>query len=417
MEMPTHQSITRTYSVAFLTICAFALVRPLVTTSFFATHSLFGLSFLEVFGIGMSYLFFVLILFNLNKIRLDGITFLIVFFCFYCLLSILWGSNVKEISKLILPVSIFFLVRVAVKEEWQVNILLVLTIIGYIIPIFGSALLISLGKSIYMTIYWTGTERYAGMYSKIHTLAHSMFVFMAVFLIYKGLDNRTKTDGKYFLYFCYFLTVLSLYNVYYTYTRTAFIGIMIFVILYLFGRRSYKIIITVLLLAIIIVISSSNFRTIFFDVYEGFGEEGDISKMGSGRVGIWTNIISTFSNASFEVKGIGFGVGRLINNIPFNLAEGHSDLISLLLTLGIIGVIIYLSIFTKMFLDVAKSKIRRIPKYTFLGFLFAVFCMNSISNSYLARFELAQYFFFIMGIFYVLHNNLSQRSYEEAPVS
>ena len=394
------------YSVIFLILCTFAVIRPITTISFFATHQVLGITLSEIFSLGSSYLFLVLILFHLKELRLDGIGLFILFFCSYCVLSILWGSSVREILRLILPALVFFMVRITVREKWQIKHLLLLMIIGYIIPILGSALLISLGKTMYMTIYWTGLERYSGMYLKIHTLAHAMFVFLATFLFYLDLDRTDQHKKRLLVYSCYFLAMLSVYNLYCTYTRTVFVGLAILGIFNLLGRRSYKTLIVALLVMLTIVVTSSHFQTIFFDVYEPLQGEGDISKMGSGRIGRWSSMVRIFGNSSFETKLIGFGAGGSLNGSPFTLALGHSDLFSLFFSLGVIGLLSYLSLVVKVFLDMVKSGIMRPMKYTLLGFLLAALAMNFLSNSYLVRFEIAQYFFLVIGFFSVL-NELS----------
>ena len=176
--MFSDQTETRKYSIFFLILCAFSLLRPMVTISFFADNGFAGVSFLDLFSLGTSYLFIILILIHLKSVRIDGTDLVILLFCTYCFVSIFWGSAPQEVLRLILPAAAFFFVKFAVTEKWQIKQLLLLIIIGHIVPIVGSAVLISLGKSIYMTVYHTGIEMYTGMYSKIHTLGHSMFIFL-----------------------------------------------------------------------------------------------------------------------------------------------------------------------------------------------------------------------------------------------
>ena len=57
-----------------------------------------------------------------------------------------------------------------------------------------------------------------------------------------------------------------------------------------------------------------------------------------------------------------------------------------------------------LFIDIMMCNLDRVFKYIYLGFLFAVLGMNFASNSYISRFELAQYFFFTMGIFYAIRD-------------
>jgi hypothetical protein len=305
-----------------------------------------------------------------------------------------WGSQPREVLRLILPTVAFFVVRLAAIEKWQIKRLLLLMIIGYIFPIVGSALLISLGKSIYMTIYWTGLERYAGMYAKIHSFAHAMFIFLFIFLMYLSLDEENESKKSTFIYFCYFLSVLAIFNLYFSYTRTVYLGLLILVFWHLLGRRSHKTIVVCTIVTLVIIL---------FDVYASLQGDADLSSLGSGRIGGWTSLLNIYSNSPFYIKALGFGSGGWIGQSRFSLAFGHNDLLSLLLTLGAYGLLLYLFIVLKFFYDITKFYVNRVLKYTLLGFLFAVFAMNFLSNSYLARFELGQYFFFVVGIFYALN--------------
>jgi len=162
-------------TISFLALCLFILLRPIFTLSYFAANGLFGLKYLEIFSIGISYLFIVLILLTLKQQRLDGASALLLVFCLYCGLSIAWGSVIREVTRLILPALCFFIARANVKEENQLKALTLLSILGYVVPVLGSAFLIILGKG-FQTVYWTGLNRYFGMYEHIHALAHSMFV-------------------------------------------------------------------------------------------------------------------------------------------------------------------------------------------------------------------------------------------------
>ena len=126
--------------------------------------------------------------------------------------------------------------------------------------------------------------------------------------------------------------------------------------------------------------------------------------MGSGRLGLWQDALNEFSSLPFERLFLGIGLGKEILISAEYFGASHSDLIALLLSLGIIGTILYFLIISCLIAEVLTSNCDRVIKFTFCGFLLAVLAMNFGSNSYLSRFQLSQYFFFIMGTYHMFKN-------------
>ena len=161
---------------------------------------------------------------------------------------------------------------------------------------------------------------------------------------------------------------------------------------------------------VVLFVTSSQMQTIFFDVIEPLQGKQDMANIGSGRIGIWTDAISQFRGLPFErcLLGIGLGNETLYSHSFFGAS--HNDLIALLLSIGIIGLLLYLWIIGIFAFDILRSDIPRVTKYTYLGFLCAVSAMNFASNSYISRVPMAQYFFFIMGTFYAFRDLSMKRS-------
>ena len=131
------------------------LLRPLFTVSYFDTHTFFGLKFIEIFTICASYGFVVLLLVNLKEQHFDGVAILLLLFCLYCGFSVMWGSEVRQLTRLVLPAVIFYVVRINVKEEKQLRTLLKMGILGFVVPILGSSYLTILNK-VSRVNYWSG---------------------------------------------------------------------------------------------------------------------------------------------------------------------------------------------------------------------------------------------------------------------
>jgi membrane-bound metal-dependent hydrolase YbcI (DUF457 family) len=84
----------------------------------------------DVFGIAVSYLFIIVFLANLKRIRLDLITLLILMFCGYMLISLTWAPEVREVMKLVLPFSIFFIARMIEPDEKKLQVLAGCLVLG-----------------------------------------------------------------------------------------------------------------------------------------------------------------------------------------------------------------------------------------------------------------------------------------------
>jgi O-antigen ligase len=393
----------------FLCLCAFALFRPILSIEIFSEYGILGLNFLELFSIGISYLFIIAFLFNLFRFRFFSVDFVSVvglLFCLHLLLTIVLGSYIRETSRLFLPFAVFLCVRTTITEKKQIITLLSLTILSYIIPLFGSAWLIMLGQSVGKTIYQTGLDRYEGLYLKIHAFSHSMFIFLFSFLLYLTLNKEELKGRRLFILFLYFLSLLAIFNLFKSYTRNVWIGLFILLTFFLAGRKNYIILAGLLICVIVVAMTSSSFHTIFFDIIEPISGERNLNAMGAGRLGMWTHILQKFSDLPIGNKLVGIGIG--IRGSGFEIARGHNDFLSLLYTTGIIGLFLYLIILFRIGYDMIRSCMDKQLKYLFLGFLCAVIFMNLASNSYLSRIELGQYFWLIVGFFYVLNDHSSE---------
>ena len=112
-----------------------------------------------------------------------------------------------------------------------------------------------------------------------------------------------------------------------------------------------------------------------------------------------------FKNIAFELPGVFFFdsslpqqlIGRGLGHeqlIPF-----HNDYIALLMSLGIIGLFLYLILLFYLLWDIFLCKHNK-TRYLFGGVLISVAIMNFGSNAVIFRVELSQYFWLIMGLFY-----------------
>ena len=76
----------------------------------------------------------------------------------------------------------------------------------------------------------------------------------------------------------------------------------------------------------------------------------------------------------------------------------------MLMNLGAIGLILYIVLLFCLLKDILLCGDKK-TKYLFGAILFSVIIMNFGSNAVIFRFELSQYFWLIMGIYYIITEN------------
>lgn len=386
-------------NVTAIFLYSFALLRPVATTKFFVANSIGGMKLIELFGIGTSYLAMVMLLINLRRQRLDVLSFLVLYLCLYMALSILWGSSPKEISRIILPFVIFFIARSFVDIGEKIKNVAFFSIVGFLAPLFASTFMIALGKSVWKTNYWTGLPRYEGIYSGPHSLGHNMLiclVFLAIWHYFRLQQNDRSVSATVMFYG---LGLLCLYAIFKSYTRTAYVSLVFFMGIYLYGRKKYRVLASLAAVAVLVVLFSSTFQTIFWDVLQPLdGKDLAISKMGSGRIGGWSTIFTQFLTNSLplQIRGLGITKGATIT-AGAHFGGSHNDLLAMVICFGYIGFTLYAGMFLILITKTSRMKTDMWLKGIFLGFFVMVGVANIFSNSYLTRFELGQSFCLLAG--------------------
>lgn len=183
-------------NIGLFILACFLFFRPITVS----IHHVGSISILDIFGVAISYLMIIGLFLNINKVRLDMITVLILFFISYCFLSLAWGGQYRDIFRMTMAFLPFFLVRAIVHDEKAMTRLIEILTCGYIIPILGSIAMIMLGYSEFIV---TGSmvERHAGLSAGAHTLAHLMLFYSFCFALYCLLEK----NKKYFKWFMFLL--------------------------------------------------------------------------------------------------------------------------------------------------------------------------------------------------------------------
>jgi hypothetical protein len=384
------------YKIGLYIIFLFALLRPV---TLMMRQNIIGLSLLEIAAIILSYMLLISFFLAIQKLPIDILTFLILFFCSYVLQSFLWGSELKNIMMTILPFVVYFSVRMYIKSLQQVNILLMILATGYSILIFFSFVLILMGFSVGKYEIASEVYRYKGVFLNIHTFSYFLLIFS---FLYAHILTNQKNLNTYVKTGLLIVFIVSVFCLYKTYTRTAYIGFIIFWTIFLLGRSRKYFIIFLISLIFSVTIFHGHVEKIFWKT-----PEKSWNAASSGRLFLWSHNYSMFLESDLLTKLVGAGLGSKTSGNTVigkrnEIWSSHSNFLGLLMGLGIIGLTLYLSIIFIIIFDVIASKVPRQGKFLLLGILASVTVMNAISNAFVFRIECSQLFWLFVGLHYAI---------------
>ncbi len=375
-------------------LALFCFFRPILLIDF--KIGLGGLGLLELFAVASSYALLILAIFNLKKIKIDFVTLTIIVFCFYCLLSLMWGSTIKVVMQVVLPFIIFFSARIFIKNRNQLRLIVLIVIIAYIYPLFGSFYQILQGESVSKVEFLTGIERHSGLFGGIRPLANAMY-FFSVFFFIKYFCLRPSNDIlKYALIL---MLVISLYCAYKSYTRSILLALFILWSFGLFGIKN-KYVIIFLVCGLII---SFAFRTNLQEIFFKSTKEVEINVASSGRAYLWEHNIDLFKSYALYEKALGRGLG--VGSVTVigkedEIWSSHNDYLHLLMQLGIIGLSLFLFIHWAIINEILSLRNKKKVKFFYIGFILSIIFVNFASGIITYQLPTAQLFWLVMGLFY-----------------
>lgn len=386
-------------SFSLFILLLFAIFRPIVL----GIYRIDSFNILEIFGILISFLILLALSININNIKIDSISIMILFYISYCFISLSWGSSVRALARYVLPYSVYFLAIAVLKRKEHVNLTIKAFFLGYSFLILMSTIFIITGRSESLVDY-SGIERFQGIASGQHALAHSMLLFSFLYVIYnlEDIDNNKIINRLLVI-----LLICSIYCIYKTYVRTAILGFILFWLGILWSKSKILFIYIFALTIPIFFAFKENIKTIIFQgVQNAIVNESTIDYASSGRLTIWKYKLYLFNKLNFEEKLLGLGLGNegeeLININKF--IASHNDFLTIMFSTGIIGLAIYIIILITLILKILQITDNKM-RYCYLSIIMSVITMNLVSVSYASRFELAQVFWFIMGIMRISYNN------------
>jgi O-antigen ligase len=294
-------------------------------------------------------------------------------------------------------------------------------ILGFVIPVALSVVLISVGKGIdvYGANYWTGVIRWAGAYDSSHNMGHNMAFLLMVMGIYYVIGDESASAfrraivSRSAIVGMAVMAMAAIYCLWMSQVRTALVGVLVFLTVYLsYANKRILIGLTVLGAIIFLALYPVLKPILLPDVVQAEKSGQKLEEaIGSGRPDIWKNNIEHFAEMPFDRKLAGAGIG--FNRLP-GIMDSHNDFLDLVMQTGMVGAALFVALQVVIF-----GRIRALPapqRQVFLAIFIAVTVMNFVSNSYVARFGLAQMYYLVLAYIELKHsesqtgNSLTQHS-------
>jgi Lipid A core - O-antigen ligase and related enzymes len=212
-----------------------------------------------------------------------------------------------------------------------------------------------------------GLNRVYGTFVHPNSYAFYLLIIVVTIFIYNQKYERNK--------FFYLLGAVALLELYFTYTRSAWLGMALIVVSYVFLSDisfNKKISFGIFLIILSIPIYNLTYHR-FANIFSGSMEESSLAT----RLYIWKGMFSVFK----ERPIIGYGIGsfKYYSNIVLNWRiEAHNDYLRLLFETGVIGLLTYMSIQFKVLKNILKYKI---DGYKVVSILICTFYLLSLSDN------------------------------------
>ena len=124
-------------------------------------------------------------------------------------------------------------------------------------------------------------------------------------------------------------------------------------------------------------------------------DEHDLDRASSGRLTLWSHNLCLFADLPLYAKMLGSGLGSESKTVlggEDQIWSSHNDYISLLMTQGLIGLLLYGAIICVLVRDIIHFGLDRKMRAVFLLPVLTVTATSMLTNGYISRFELSQMF-------------------------
>lgn len=263
-----------------------------------------------------------------------------------------------------------------------------------------------------------GYDRLLGDYANLHNHALVMAVLCAVAIAAISLARRPTHRGLALVLLAGAGACLTL-----TYVRTALLGFGVFLVLFLFFERRWRWLTGLGVAIVLLVLFSGTVQDRFSDLIEVFtlAETENRDDLGSGRWMLWKQGISHYVQGSPAQWFLGRGLGEHWEATSQGI-DPHSDLLSLLIQVGPIGLLAWLggaavSAFrTLQVIRFAEHRSDRTLAAFALGLLAIMAISVSISNAFVTRPSLGWVAWALVGVCFAVPLNPSSTGRTHEPV-
>jgi O-antigen ligase len=357
-----------------------------------------------------------------QSLRLSTIDLLIFAFMTWCIaraVIYLDGSYISQLTKLLVPLLSYIVVKNVVPDRDEYRRLIFLIIVGFSIPTLLSAGQIALGVSdaVSAVKYQTGLLRWQGAYLGAHPLGHSMTLLLMTLVLYVSLRERHEGERQGVSLHAKnvllgILAAIALFCLYKSAVRTAVLGLLVFLGLYGYLHNKKALLLGGATLAVVAVLSAPFWvpRLLHEFAPDRRGGEPELMEMGSGRLTFWTNDFSNFMRLPIDQKLAGIGIG-----VEFTDAgefQGHNDWLRIVWDTGIIGFALYA--WLQILILRAILRMRGSERHVFLALFAAVNVMMAVSNSYVLRIQVSQLYYMILAFIEIPRQRLKNDDVEIA---
>lgn len=370
----------------------------------------FGVGLFDLLSLGMLSAFILLWLGAVMRgyaRPLSGIDLVIFAFCGWCLsVSIIYfdQSKASEVAKFIFPPLTYVLFKSMIKDRQHFTRCIRWMLVAFLVPTLWGAVVVLQGQGLDKVNYWTGLARYQGVYMNPHNFGHAMTFMLMVSVIYVWFRYSNSERGLQWLSFTdkvllALVGLVGLFDLYESYVRTAWMGLLVFLVVFTYKFNKKIVIAFVMSIVLIGYVAEPLLKLVFHDVVEVQEGKRDIERIGSGRPYIWKNNLEIFKNLSFDRQLAGVGIGNRGKIFDTTRREvvwnSHNDFLEVLMQTGIVGFLLFLVMQGLIYRRIVALPLSdRLP---FQALFLAVIFMNFLSNSYVVRFSIGQMLYMLLA--------------------
>ena len=417
-----------------LSLLLFFAVRIVLDLLWWVPGSFAGLNLLAIFTGGATALCGAI--FALEFRRIERVPNLNAFLVFLAVLGISAVRNlnltagVELLARFVSPPMMMFLVAAFLYRKRDAERMLRLLILICAIPLAVSLFHLITGQMNTHTL--AGYNRLLGGYKNLrhHGMMMMLMASLAGFWFYQADDRRLRLAAL------GYAGAASL-CLYLTYIRTGLLAFAAFVISFLYISRRRRELGLVLALGALVAVLSPEIQDRFKDIVLVFTMDGDdmfgeSRKLGSGRMGLWTDSFNEYLHRPLGdiILGLGLGKHWILTQAAYNpftivqdgQVDTHSDYLGLLYQLGPIALGCYLLMQLRI-VQLGRALARRsTDAFTRdLGALaaalsVAVFVTNTISNGFVNRTTLGWFFWGIAGLMLAAHMRMQEEHQKAIPL-